>query len=137
MANETIIAVPASVANPEQLRIFLQNLVTELDKQLGLRTDAIKEPISNFERRQRGRDPAALSLRELAISAQQRDSTIQDLDATLQDVVDKITAAAAASLTVYTAPTISATYEQTEVQALADRIQLINEAVRTLIAGLS
>lgn len=120
MSNQTIIAVPANVEEPGELLIFLRTLVSELDKQLGLRTDPAEEPISRFEGVQR----------VAATPEGKREKALQDL-------INKVAEAAEVSLSNYAAPTISATYEQAEVQAIADRLQLVNTAVQRIIEGLS
>lgn len=144
MANQTIISVPTNFADFKQIRTFVIRLIEQLDIVLGYRgnsgyevsgtastllADVVSE---NTEQQLKfGTELSTLTdaLNQFIIATNEAFEEVND---TL-DTIQQGTVIADLS---YTAPTISATYDQSEVQGLADQLQVTSDKLDSLLAVL-
>lgn len=144
MANQTIISVPTNFADFKQIRTFVIRLIEQLDIVLGYRgnsgyevsgtastllADVVSE---NTEQQLKfGTELSTLTdaLNQFIIATNEAFEEVND---TL-DTIQQGTIIADLS---YTAPTVSATYNQSEVQGLADQLQVTSDKLDSLLAVL-
>tara|TARA_Y100000310_G_scaffold344892_1_gene460284 strand:+ start:3014 stop:3469 length:456 start_codon:yes stop_codon:yes gene_type:complete len=144
MANQTIISVPTNFADFKQIRTFVIRLIEQLDIVLGYRSNSgyevsgtastlLADVVSeNTEQQLKfGTELSTLTdaLNQFIIATNEAFEEVND---TL-DTIQQGTIIADLS---YTAPTVSATYNQSEVQGIADQLQTTSDKLDSLLAVL-
>lgn len=140
MPNSTLISVPTKFEEPKQVRAFVLKLVEKLDIVLGYRG------ASGYEAAAATAELANVTLATLAEANNVIRASVDELRESIefsQDATNQNTTAIAAlkssatvTDTAYSAPAISATYSQSEVQAIADNLQTVSGALDDLLAAL-
>lgn len=133
MANETLVNVPTRFEDFKQVRTFAVKLIEKLDIVLGYRGTVGYEEAGTAE---------ALTEITLDSLAETVDEFENELDAfredlnTLTEIVNQYKTTTSIADTSYTAPTVSATYTQAEVQGIADSLETVSDKLDTLLGVL-
>lgn len=133
MANETLVSMPTRFDDFKQVRAFAVKLIEKLDIVLGYRGTVGYEEAGTAE---------ALTEVTLTSLAETVEEFEQVLDAFREDLtglsdgVNQYKTATAIADTSYTAPTVSGTYVQAEVQGIADSLETVSDKLDTLLGAL-
>lgn len=125
--------MPTKFENFKQVRAFAVKLIEKLDIVLGYRGTVGYEEAGTA---------AALTQVTLESLAETVDEFELALDAlreeinTLREDINQYKTTTAIADTTYTAPTISATYNQAEVQGIADTVETVSDKLDTLLGVL-
>ena len=136
MSNQTLVSIPSKFENFKQIRQFAVRLVEKLDVVLGFRSTTGYETAGTAEA-YAATIIDLISQNTLAIDAvvdsvEAVQSSIDDLVA----AIDSMRLAVAISDLAYTAPTISAVYNQSQVQGLATNLEAVSDKLDTVMAVL-
>lgn len=133
MANQTLVTVPTKFEEFKQVRAFAVKLVEKLDLVLGFRGSAGYEEAGTAQ---------ALVETTLVSLAQDFDEFETVIDAVRRDIsalqsgVNSYKTTTSIADTTYTAPTVSATYTQSEVQDIVDTLEIVSDKFDSLLAVL-
>lgn len=131
MPNSTLVSVPAKFDDLKQLRVFVVKLIEKLDIVLGYRGSAGYETAGTAE------SLTTITLNTLNEAISEVEQTIDSLTAIIEDLSEVTYKSETAIIDLsYTAPTISATYSQAEVQGIADDVATVADKVDELLAAL-
>ena len=130
MPNETLIAVPIKLDNPRELRLFLAKLVEKLDVVLGYRGDSGYVTSDQFQAdlQQFGGQTSTLA---------ERVEQLENAVATAQEQLEQVLAAATVAEIEAVSRTAAATYDQSNVQDIADDVKTVADKVDELIGILT
>lgn len=133
MANETLVNVPTKFQDFKQVRAFAVKLIENLDTVLGYRGSVGYEEAGTAE---------VLTEETLASLAQTVEEFDQVLDAFREDLtalnesINQYKTSTTIADTTYTAPTVSGTYNQSEVQGIANTLETVSDKLDTLLGVL-
>ena len=140
MANQTIIGIPANFENFKQVRSFAVRLIEKLDIVLGYRGNTGYEETGTAETLVSSLQASLDQVAEEAVAAvDSLTAAISEVQTSITDLttlIEQIQAGTAITDLSYTAPTISGTYVQAEVQGLANDINAVSDKVDELLAIL-
>lgn len=133
MANETLVNVPTRFQDFKQVRAFAVKLIEKLDIVLGYRGTVGYEEAGTAE------TLTEVTLTSLAETVEEFEQVLdafrEDLNG-LSDGINQYKTTTAIADTTYTAPTVSATYTQAEVQGIADSLETVSDKLDTLLGVL-
>lgn len=130
MPNETLIAVPHKLENPREFRLFLVKLVEKIDVVLGYRGDSGYVTNEQFQSdlEQFGGQTATVAER-LATA----EETLSEVQQTLGQLLSVATIDELNSSTI----TATASYDQSNVQTIADEVKTVADKIDEVIAALT
>lgn len=133
MANSTLVNVPTRFEDFKQVRAFAVKLIEKLDVVLGYRGTVGYEEAGTAEAL------TQVTLTSLAETVEEFEQVLdafrEDLTGTATDI-DQYKTTTAIADTSYTAPTVSGTYVQAEVQGIADNLETVSDKLDTLLGVL-
>ena len=129
MSNQTLIAVPTNLDNGRELRLFLTRLVEKLDVILGYRGSETFTSNPQF----------AQDLHQFSAQTNTIANRLTQTETTLAEAIqalDEIQTAQTIDTLVLTLISASATYDQANIQAIADAVKETGDKVDAIIGVL-
>ena len=140
MPNQTLVSVPTKFQEFKQVRAFAVKLVEKLDVVLGYRGTI------GYEEQGTAEALVEVTLASLATDFDAFKLSIDSIDeaiillqedvSIIQETLEALKTGVAITDTNYSAPTVSVTYTQAEVQGIADTLETVSDKLDTLFGAL-
>jgi hypothetical protein len=138
MANSSLIGVPTDFRDLSQVKLFLVKLIEKLDVILGFRSDEkyvsrkdlVGTSVTVAEALTELKELLELQITGLTSELSSTEESLNALDSRLSTGIVIVPVS-------YSAPSVNGTYNQAQIQSIADSLEVVSVAVDSIIGALT